>query len=70
MGRYEKVTTSEWIRPKRRGYRMSCCDCGLVHELDFALIPWGRGKKIILRARRHEKDTAFVRQRMKRKGEL
>ena len=49
---------------------MSCCDCGLVHELDFALIPWGRGKKIILRARRHEKDTAFVRQRMKRKGEL
>lgn len=26
---------SDWICPKPSGYLMKCCDCGLVHELDF-----------------------------------
>ena len=25
----------EWINPKKRGYLMKCCDCGLVHEIEF-----------------------------------
>lgn len=41
-----------WIRPVRDGYRMTCCDCGAVHEMDFRAIPWGRGHKVIFRARR------------------
>ncbi len=28
----------EWIRPKMSGYRMQCCDCGLVHKLDFVVV--------------------------------
>lgn len=43
---------SRWIRPVRRGYQMGCCDCGLVHELEFDHVKWGRGRKIIFRARR------------------
>jgi hypothetical protein len=26
---------SEWQTPKMKGYLMKCCDCGLVHKLDF-----------------------------------
>jgi hypothetical protein len=29
---------SEWIHPLP-GYLMQCCDCGLVHELEVAIVP-------------------------------
>lgn len=64
--RYPKVKPNEWLRPVKRGYRMMCCDCGLVHELDFEHVPWGRGRKIIIRARRNNRATAAAR-RGKRK---
>lgn len=35
---YEAVTEdgwSEWIVPVLDGYQMSCCDCGLVHTIQF-----------------------------------
>jgi len=25
--------------PRHRGYGFACCDCGLVHRIDFALVP-------------------------------
>lgn len=27
---------SEWIRPLP-GYLMQCCDCGLIHEMEFSI---------------------------------
>lgn len=27
-----------WIQPVKRGYLMACCDCGLVHRMDFRVI--------------------------------
>lgn len=27
----------EWVKPKRRFYFLICCDCNLVHKLEFAL---------------------------------
>lgn len=27
---------SEWIHPLP-GYLMQCCDCGLIHEMEFAI---------------------------------
>lgn len=70
MPRYEKHKINDdgwtgWLRPKRKGYRMSCCDCGLVHEMDFAVIPWGRGHKVLIRARRHIAATAAKRRSRK-----
>ncbi len=50
MGKYpiivenEETGYSDWIRPKMKAYRMACCDCGLIHELDFKVI---KQKKII-----------------------
>lgn len=26
-----------WIQPIKRGYRVKCCDCGLVHEIAFRI---------------------------------
>lgn len=26
---------SEWTEPIMKGYLMQCCDCGLVHEMQF-----------------------------------
>jgi hypothetical protein len=26
---------SEWVMPKMEKYLMKCCDCGLVHEVQF-----------------------------------
>lgn len=26
---------SEWVEPVMNGYLMQCCDCGLVHEMQF-----------------------------------
>lgn len=27
----------EWVHPLP-GYLMACCDCGLVHEMEFAIV--------------------------------
>lgn len=51
------VSTDEWIQPIRKGYRMECCDCGLVHTLDFRIY---RGQVQFL-ARRDNRRTAIRR---------
>lgn len=39
MGKpYEQVWEDEWVSPKHRGYRHQCCDCGLVHDMDFRVV--------------------------------
>lgn len=35
MPRYLTPKAGELVLPNMKGYRMSCCDCGLVHRLDF-----------------------------------
>jgi hypothetical protein len=46
---------------------MGCCDCGLVHKLEFRLVdnPRGPGKKIQFRAWRDEPETKKLRRRKK-----
>ena len=34
---YPNVKPGEWIQPIRKGYKMKCCDCGLVHILNFRI---------------------------------
>lgn len=55
------------MRPVKRGYKLACCDCGLVHRIDFAHIPYGRGRKIVFRAFRDERATAAVRREKKKR---
>lgn len=48
--RYKKVQAGEWVRPKRKYYYMKCCDCGLVHKMEFELLKARNGKQIQFRA--------------------
>lgn len=68
---------TEWQMPARH-YRMACCDCGLVHNIEFRVIVVegrsGRQKVIRLnpagcrvefRVNRNERSTAQVRRHKK-----
>lgn len=67
MPSYDKPKAGEWVRPVRKGYKMACCDCGLVHTINFKLIPWGKGKKILFQVFRNSRSTASMRGWMNRK---
>lgn len=36
--KYEQGYENEWIQPVMKGYRLGCCDCGLVHDMDFRIV--------------------------------
>lgn len=44
MPRYKQVKNGEWVQPVRKGYLMKCCDCGLVHKLNFRVIKYGNNQ--------------------------
>lgn len=68
--KYPKIKAGQWIKPRRKGYQMACCDCGLVHELQFKLIKHGKDKKsyIFMRAFRNEMATGQIRHKMQKDG--
>lgn len=48
--KYPIEKSGAWIRPVMKNYRLKCCDCGLVHVIDFKVICWGKGHKVKFRA--------------------
>ena len=51
---------AEWMQIKRqRGFKMRCCDCGLVHTMNFRLV----GRKIQFQAFRNARATAATKER-------
>jgi hypothetical protein len=34
---------SEWVNPNAEQYFMKCCDCGLVHEMQFKVAKYSEG---------------------------
>lgn len=61
--KYRSVSDGEWVQPVRRGYKMACCDCGLVHVMNFRLAKNGRGAFIQFQAFRDEGKTRALRKR-------
>lgn len=57
---------SDWIHPLD-GYKMACCDCGLVHNMQFRIDDIGR---INFRASRNNRSTGQMRRAMKVKSKL
>lgn len=46
MGKYKEMVAgedgwSEWVTPIMQRYLMACCDCGLVHEMQFGVLRKG-----------------------------
>lgn len=34
---YDRPSAGQWVQPIRKGYKLACCDCGLVHRMDFRI---------------------------------
>jgi hypothetical protein len=49
---YTQLHDNEWVTPYMRGYRIKCCECGLVHVLDFRILKRGKRTNVQFRARR------------------
>jgi hypothetical protein len=76
--KFETAVAGEWVQPRKRGYKMMCCDCGLVHVMDFRHVIRGagnraietKGGKIQFRVWMDNRSTAVARRWKIKKGEL
>ena len=59
---YYHVSNGEWITVSKRGFKEQCCDCGLVHVLNFKV---GEKGEIQVQTKRDERATAAVRRAFK-----
>lgn len=59
--KYVVQKDGQWYQPVRKGYKLCCCDCGLVHRVDFRIYQ-GR---IQMRAFRDNRATGQVRRKRK-----
>jgi hypothetical protein len=56
MKSYPTIKSGQFIETGVR-YRMACCDCGLVHELEFKI----ENGKVYMRAFRNNRSTSALR---------
>lgn len=67
---------SDWMMPLMDHYRMACCDCGLVHTMQFAVMrvtnksgefssgpDVSKTHRVMFRAQRNNRSTAALRRR-------
>ena len=54
---YQTVIEGEWVQPIRKNYKMACCDCHLVHKINFRI----KNGKIQLQAFRDDRSTGQLR---------
>ena len=84
MARYTKEREHEdgwsrWVAPVMSGYKMACCDCGLVHDTEFIAVKvtkhnddgtWEYEEldeseyRVLFRARRNNRSTGQVRRHL------
>lgn len=69
--KWEEPKAGAWVQPVPRGYKLRCCDCGLVHTMDFRVIKWAGGArtKVQFRVRdRDERATAAIRREARKRA--
>ncbi len=59
---FPKQKAGKWVKPVERGYLMACCDCCLVHRLDFRVVGV-RKKRVQFRVYRRVGQTKALRKR-------
>jgi hypothetical protein len=47
--KFVQIKDNEWFYPTMTKHKMKCCDCGLVHVVDF---------RIVMRAKRLKNKSA------------
>lgn len=63
MPRYPDVVDDDWFPVIKRGFRLRCCSCGLIHTIDFRESKNGQE----IRIKRHEAATKAARRALHRK---
>jgi hypothetical protein len=58
---YDVISYGEWTRPRKKNFREQCCDCGLIHRLDFRIVD----SKVEFRTRRDDRATSAARRSFK-----
>ena len=53
--KYTQQFSGEWFKPIMKGYKMACCDCGLVHKVEFSVL---NKNEIQMRVWRDERATS------------
>ncbi len=59
--KYDQLEDGDVVKPVMRNFRLACCDCGLVHRLDFKI----KGRHVEFRTRRDRRATAAMRRKLK-----
>ena len=83
MARYRPAKNGDLIHPNHSGYKMACCDCGLVHVMEFQVTRKTESQpdgsyvpalvddptlQVRFRVSRNERATAAVRREKRKKG--
>ncbi len=55
--KFYRQKDGEWIIPPKKNYKIMCCDCGLVHTIDFKIV----NRDILFRAFRDNRSTGQAR---------
>jgi hypothetical protein len=55
-----KNLPEDWVIPYHRKFKMICCDCGLVHDVDFRV----HKGNIQFLAKRNNRSTALTRRKL------
>ena len=63
---YLHLTDGEWVQVNMRGNKDQCCDCGLVHTVNYRLVEG----KIQVQVFRDPKATGGARRNKKRGREV
>ena len=69
---YDVIPYGEWTRPRMRDFCEQCCDCGLIHRLDFRIVDerggahaGRRALRVEFRTRRDDRATAAARRALR-----
>ncbi|HET7321161.1 MAG TPA: hypothetical protein VFI96_01620 [Longimicrobiaceae bacterium] len=61
----------EWVYPIMHGYKMACCDCGLVHNMNFRVVRGSDGEvlddeeyRVEFQVSRNARSTGQLRRHM------
>lgn len=61
----KQIVEGKWFRPIKNGFKMGCCDCGLVHRVDFKI---KKRTQIRMRVYLDPKETKRERNRLKKRA--
>lgn len=61
--RYPQVYEGDVVRPVMTGYKMRCCDCSLVHVLNFEIVEVDDELRVEFTAFRDNRATAACRRK-------